>query len=115
MRTSERRLITILTVGAAFCFMSLALAWLFFGDTAVAQSIRLSRIRSYREFLERTLATDSRFQSIQVGVATSNRGGSVVLQGGVPIPGDLDALKDLIAETRPPAPVQYRVIVAPKP
>lgn len=98
----------------AFALMVSALAYLFFGNTAVAQTLRLSRIQKYQAALTPKLAADPRYKSIKMGAATTDGGGVILIQGTLADDAELQALKVLIASTRPPAHVDYRVVVATK-
>ena len=114
MKISEKTAVTALKFGGAFLVMTAALLYLFLGDTAVAQSIRLSRIRKYRDYLEQKLAAEPRFKTVKVVTSTTNSGGTLVVLGGLPNTTELEALKAFIAATHPPAHVDYRLSVPDK-
>lgn len=93
----------------AFGLMIAALAFLFFGPTAVAQGRRLARIQEHQRVLAPRLAADPRFPSIRLGVSTTDGGGLLLVHGALDTDADLGALKALVASTEPPCPVLYRV------
>jgi hypothetical protein len=48
------------------------------------------------------------------GVATTNGGGRLLVSGTLTSDADLQALKEIITSTKPPASVDYRVTLLPK-
>lgn len=95
----------------AFCLMVAALGYLFFGDTAVAQMWRLPRARRHQDLIARALEPDPRYAQVKVGVYTTNGGGNLMVSGVVACDEDLEALKAIVASSRPPTHVQYRIQV----
>jgi len=69
--------------------------------------------RAYRhqEVVLQRLALEPRYQKIKVSALTT---GSLYIQGVLPSESDLQALKDIVATTRSPVHVDYRVVVVPK-
>lgn len=107
----EPRLKAGLALAGAFCILLGALAWLFLGDTAVAQRISMARLERFRPSLERRLAADPRFKSVRVAVATGTGRGCLLIQGPLARTADLDALKLLTRSMEPPGHVDYRCVV----
>lgn len=94
--------------------MVAALGYLFFGETAVAQMWRLRQARRHQEVIVQRLAGEPKYQHIKVGVATTNGGGRLLVSGTLTSDADLQALKEIITSTKPPASVDYRVTLLPK-
>lgn len=95
----------------AFGIMVSALAFLFFGPTALGQRRRLSQIQAHQAILAPRLAADRRFEQVKLGAATTNSSGVLLVQGIVETEAERTALKDLIASTNPPCHVDYRVVL----
>lgn len=85
-----------------------AILYLFLGDTAVRQMIRLQKAEEHIIVIESQLKTDKRFAEIKAGRYTGN-GGSIKVIGVVSPSRGIEDLKRLIAETSPPVPVSFLV------
>jgi hypothetical protein len=88
--------------------MGLALAYLFFGNTAFGQARRLRMAGIHQPVVERAIGSDSRFSQVSVGCPTAN-GGCMLVVGMVPTHEDLEPLKRLVEGTNPPVTVIYGV------
>jgi hypothetical protein len=81
---------------------------------ALAQMWRLRQARRHQEVIVQRLAGEPKYQHIKVGVATTNGGGRLLVSGTLTSDADLQALKEIITSTKPPASVDYRVTLLPK-
>jgi hypothetical protein len=88
--------------------MALALAYLFFGNTAFGQARRLRMAGEHQPLMEQAIASESRFAKVSVGCSTAN-GGCMLVVGMVSSQGDLESLRRLIETTKPPVPVTYMI------
>jgi len=88
-----------------------SIAYLFFGDTAVAQARHMRQARAHLPVVTQTISARPKFAHVSVGVGTG-AGGSILLAGRVASQGDLESLRQCIASTHPPVTVTYSVSVS---
>src|SRR5271167_4971783 len=88
-----------------------SLAYLFFGDTWVAQARHMRQARGHLPAVTHAISSRPEFAHVTAGVGTG-AGGSILVAGRVASPSDLESLRQCIASTQPPVTVTYSVLVS---
>jgi len=98
----------------AFLLAAGAIAYLFFGDTAVRQSRRMSVAREHLPVVVRLLSSKPEYSRVTAGMTTGG-GGRLLIHGCVATSADLESLRRVVAETRPPVETVYAVNLDARP
>jgi hypothetical protein len=101
---SRRSIATV----AAFIGMVAALAYLFFGDTAIRQTWQLPMAERHLPTVRKVLKDRPEFENVDAGVNTGG-GGIILVIGRVRTREDLASLMNDVANTQPPVKVKYMV------
>lgn len=88
-----------------------SLAYLFFGDTAVAQARHMRQARRHLPVVRQTISARQEFGHVTAGVGTG-AGGSILVTGRVASQSDLESLRQCIANTQAPVTVTYGASVS---
>jgi hypothetical protein len=108
---SRRRRLLVL---GALLLISVALIYLFFGNTAVGEKWRLDRARRYQEEISRRLAGDPRYRDVKVEAGIVDGAGVLFVRGTLSSNTDLESLIGIVESTHAPVHINYRVAIQPK-
>jgi len=93
---------------AATCFLAAALAYLFFGPTAVRQNINLRNAREHIKVLEKATSEYPEFDKVILTWYTG-AGGCIIIMGEISSERDAELLVKVIQDTKPPVTVKYYI------
>lgn len=88
------------------CVIVAGVIYLFLGDTAIRQAIRLKKAEKHVPIIEQAIKSNPKFQHIKVGRYTG-AGGCILMSGYVESQKDLEELKTLINTTKSPVEVKF--------
>jgi hypothetical protein len=84
--------------------------WAYFGDTSIRQSRRMKLAREYLPEITNIVCSHPEFRNVRVGVGTAKTGCLLVV-GTVETHTQLIRLRGVVAASKPPLEVMYRVKV----